>query len=241
MVELLWLVLFAFVPVTPASERTPVLVELFTSEGCSSCPPADQLLIHLLERQPVPGVEIIALSEHVDYWNRLGWRDPFSSAQFTKRQSEYADTFGGQGSYTPQMVVDGITDFVGSDSKRAVDEIAKAAKKTSEPLLLTAQDLKLHVEIPALEAADVYLAVVENNLSSSVLRGENEGRKISHVAVVRKLNVLGKTKAGTSFTADPVIAVARDWKRADLRAVVFAQSIKTPRRILSVASVPLSH
>jgi hypothetical protein len=106
-----------------------VLVELFTSEGCSTCPPADKFLIALDQTQPIEGVQVIALSKHVDYWNHEGWKDPFSSAEFTHRQAEYARAFGDKdGVYTPQMIVDGRIQFVGSQSKTALQAIANAAR-----------------------------------------------------------------------------------------------------------------
>src|ERR1051326_4819618 len=106
-------------PATPARTRSPVVVELFTSEGCSSCPPADQLLMQLAE-QPLPNVDIVVMSEHVDYWDYQGWKDPFSASQFTERQNSYTKIFGGSGDYTPQMIVDGQSEFVGSDRGRAI-------------------------------------------------------------------------------------------------------------------------
>ncbi|MCU1263294.1 MAG: hypothetical protein JWO80_6179, partial [Bryobacterales bacterium] len=99
-----------------AQTRTPVVVELFTSEGCSSCPPADKLLAEIERAQPVANAQVLVLSEHVDYWNRLGWRDPFSSVQFSQRQSDYSAAFQKDGVYTPQMVVDGRAEFVGSNA-----------------------------------------------------------------------------------------------------------------------------
>ena len=113
--------LLVVLPAGAVEGRTPVLVELFTSEGCSSCPPADVLLMQLGKEQPIPGAEVIILSQHVDYWNRLGWTDPFSSKEFSKRQEEYAFSLRVDGPYTPQMVVDGRVEFNGSNARQARD------------------------------------------------------------------------------------------------------------------------
>src|SRR5579862_2456501 len=123
------LVLAAGVPLALAADRpVPVIVELFTSEGCSSCPAADRMLARLEQTQPVPGAQVVAIEEHVDYWNQLGWTDPFSSPQFRARQNDYAVAFHASNIYTPQMVVNGSVQFVGSDLNRAYHEIATAAR-----------------------------------------------------------------------------------------------------------------
>ena len=191
-------------PVQPSGEKTPIIIELFTSEGCSSCPPADVLLMQLEEKQPVAGAQIIALSEHVDYWNRLGWADPYSSALFSQRQSEYSQAFGLRDIYTPQMVVDGKAEFVGSNIKRAHELITEAvnAPKAKLDIVLAfkaqAKEIPVTVSIQSLpeitagDSAEVLLAIAESNLNSNVLRGENSGRKLAHTAVVRKLQNIGK-------------------------------------------------
>ena len=130
-----------------AQSRVPVVVELFTSEGCSSCPPADKLLAEIERTQPVANAEILVLSEHVDYWNRLGWRDPFSSAQFSRRQGEYAGD-----AYTPEMVVDGRAKFVGSNAREAIAAIQQAAGRSRAVVVLSRDAAGLIVNIEGIPA-----------------------------------------------------------------------------------------
>src|SRR5215831_10819641 len=127
--------------VSEANARTPVLVELFTSEGCSSCPPADRFL-EKLDHQPIAGAEMIVLSEHVDYWNHIGWKDPYSAHLYSERQSVYGNRFGLDSVYTPQMVVDGSSEFVGSNPALADRAFAKAlgVPKISVHLSLISED-----------------------------------------------------------------------------------------------------
>jgi len=121
---------------SPPPRRTPVLVELFTSEGCSDCPPADALLAELDAKQFAPGAEAIVMSEHVTYWNHLGWRDPFSLDTMTQRQEAYVRRFGLDSAYTPQAVVDGATQFVGSDGRAMLAAVSKAAAKPKMSLTI---------------------------------------------------------------------------------------------------------
>jgi hypothetical protein len=232
--------------------RTPVVLELFTSEGCSSCPPADALLARLDKTQPIPGVEIIALKEHVDYWDHFGWKDRFSSAQFTARQSDYALAFGSVTIYTPQMIVDGRTEFVGSAEGRARQAILQAARAPKAVVQLEwspraaagAAEVPLRVRIGQLggatpgDRAEVFLAITEGNLHSDVSRGENAGRKLDHAGVVRVLRVIGNADLGAnpSFAAQPGVAIAAGWQRANLRAVVFVQE-RRRRRVLAAAAI----
>jgi hypothetical protein len=210
--------------------RVPVVVELFTSEGCSSCPPADALLMQLDHSQPVPGAEIIALGEHVDYWNRLGWKDRFSSSAYSQRQSRYASRFHLDSVYTPQMVIDGRAEFVGNDAERAARVIAGAARPQGGlPAIAVSTDGDtVHVNVTHAPARrlDVYLAITESDLSTQVGGGENHGRLLRHTAVVRDLQKLGAT-AGGQFTAQPRVRLSPDWRRPNLRAVVFLQDSST--------------
>src|SRR5690349_21218199 len=128
-----WFVVCLSFAETPKTSPSPVLVELFTSEGCSSCPPADALL-RQLDTQPISGVQLIVLSEHVDYWNHIGWKDPYSSQFFSQRQNTYAQRLGSGTVYTPQMIVDGTNEFVGSDTRQAQKVIEKSRTEEKLPV-----------------------------------------------------------------------------------------------------------
>ncbi len=239
--------------VNPSGSRTPVVVELFTSEGCSSCPPADALLAQLDAKQPIAAAEVIALEQHVDYWNQLGWADPFSSHERTRRQQEYADFFGNDSVYTPQMVVDGKVEFVGSRERQARQAIAEAASQPKTPVHLTAEQngaspgkLVLTAHVPKLAGApsndsvEVYFAITESRLHSDVTRGENAGRALDHSGVVRELKRIGvaDAKADPAFSRTDTITLGSGWKRENLRAVLFLQE-KRSRRVIGAASIPL--
>jgi len=214
-----------------SAARIPILVELFTSEGCSDCPPADAFLQEL-DQQPVPGAEMIVLSEHVDYWNHGGWRDPYSSAFFSQRQQLYASDFALPSVYTPEMVIDGSSQFVGSDQLAANKAFAKAlaAKKIDIRLTATAAGpddvLRSHVETAALpngQKADVYAAIALNHAESHVSGGENTGRYISHTAVVRNIVKIGNLRENQSFTKDIQLKFPANTNPSNARLVVFIQ------------------
>ena len=241
-------------PNAPAKgAREPVVVELFTSEGCSSCPPADALLAELDARQPLGTAEVIALEEHVDYWDQQGWQDPFSSANWTARQNEYAGTLHNGSPYTPQMVVDGAEGFVGSRGGMALQAIEKAstAKKTKveisevSPIQNKSASFKVSVEklssIAPKDTAEVILAITESGLHSSVKAGENNGKELRHSHVVREMKVIGVVgKNGEEgFTGQPSVKVDSKWNLENLRAVVFVQERKS-RRILGAAAMRLT-
>ena len=221
---------------TPSSNdtsRSPVIVELFTSEGCSSCPPADAFLQRLDRSQPVKTAELIVLSEHVDYWDDIGWKDPYSSHEYSERQSAYAAQFGNASIYTPQMVVDGHFEFVGSDERRAGQAIKEAAKAPKVPvhISLGSSDDKttvVHIEAGPLplaarnQSAGVFLALADNTDESQVSRGENAGRTLQHVAVLRNLTRIGAVDASSQFSRDINLDL-KSKNRANLRLVAIVQ------------------
>ena len=236
-----------------AAAANPVIVELFTSEGCSDCPPADRLLYRLEQTQPVPGAEIIPLEQHVDYWDHEGWRDPFSSSLFTLRQRNYTYTFNLPSAYTPEMVVDGTTEFVGNDVHRALAAIEQAARTPKVNLQVeqlaaatsAPRNVSLHVSMAAFSGwnakhgADVLLAITEDNLSSNVTAGENAGAHMDHRGVVRELRVLGRVDSAGIFSAAPDLKLDGNWTPGNLHAVAFVQDHST-KRILGASMIPLS-
>jgi hypothetical protein len=219
----------------PRSETgAPVLVELFTSEGCSSCPPADAWLGKLDGAQPIPGAQVIVLSEHVDYWNHDGWKDPYSSSFFTDRQNEYERRLGVREPYTPQMVVDGAAQLNGSDGRAIAGAIETARSHLKIPVrissvfLANARTLRVHLEVEALPAdikarkADIFVVVALDRAESHVSAGENKGRDIRHVAVAESIDKVGTVEKGKSFERDVLVKI-KSADPANLRLVAFVQ------------------
>ena len=229
-----------------------VLVELFTSEGCSSCPSADRVLEELANQQPIANTEIVVLSEHVDYWNRLGWEDPYSANEFTMRQYGYAQALEKNGVYTPQMVINGQYELVGSDKEKALALIGRSGQQEVSEIKLTAKEnsngaIGVHIDIsklPLMSNADaseinqVMLAITEDNLSSNVKRGENSGRKLNHTGVVRKLSVIGQVDNTRAYDSNIELSLSREWQRNNLKVIVFVQNRRT-HQVLGVASAKI--
>jgi hypothetical protein len=212
------MIAMALVATLLAAEPKPVLVELFTSEGCSSCPRADEALADLFAQQPISGVRVVPLAMHVTYWNDLGWADPFSDEAFTARQQGYGDA------YTPQMVVGGTHAFVGSRGD-ALKALAEVRPGLSLSLKVAVERDALRVAVTDAPEGDVFIALTESGLSSKVTRGENAGRTLRLAPLARKL-VRGK---------DATLALDPSWKRENLEVVAFVQE-KGQGRVLSVAT-----
>ena len=204
----------------PKLGPAPVVVELFTSQGCSSCPPADAL-IHDIANDPALRGRVIPLSFHVDYWDSLGWRDPFSSSEWTQRQARYARTMHLNSAYTPQAVVNGAREFVGSNRSAMSAALEKASNEKRGEITLTARRegnsliATIHTNAPAND--DLMLAIVEDGVTTKIEHGENAGRTITNDAIVRKLvRVTGQT---ATVPVDPT------WR--NLTATAFVQDRAT--------------
>ena len=223
--------------------RVPVLLELFTSEGCSSCPPADRLLEILDQKQPVAGANLIVLSEHVDYWDRLGWKDPFSSPQYTARQQDYTNRYHFDGVYTPQLVVDGRYGFVGSDGREASAAIEKVIREPKVPMTISnvarnGNEVTARIELPADQnfrgaRAMLYVALADNKQESHVERGENGGHTLVHVAVVRILRQVGMIDLDAASAKEIALPV-QGGSGSGLRLVAFIQDAKTGHVVAAV-------
>ena len=231
---------------TDVSAPKVVLVELFTSEGCSSCPSADALLRQVNGTRTSAGQLIVGISEHVTYWNSLGWSDPFSSAVNTERQNDYGARFHLEGVYTPQMVINGAEQIVGSDRTALADAVQKEGE---QPSLLSLRILAIKVAadtvrvdyatngaVPA-HGADLIAVLADDSDRSSVLRGENSGQTLVHVAVARSLVRVAKVQAmGEHFVEIRLPASFQPVQKHHL--ILFAQTAGNGR-VLAVDTKPL--
>jgi hypothetical protein len=214
--------------------KTPVLIELFTSEGCSSCPPADTFVEKLEATQPIPGEQVIVLSEHVDYWDHDGWKDPFSSHSLTDRQEDYVHALGLSTAYTPQIIVDGTGELHLESPQQVEQTFQKAGDGAKIPVQISSLGvdnsspamLRAHIEVDGEQApknAEVYLAVALGHAESQVLRGENKGQHLGYVDVVQSLTKLGVMEKGQRFSKDVSIKLKDGTDPANIRVVAFVQ------------------
>jgi len=225
---------------TTPEHRQPVLVELFTSEDCSDCPPADALLARLDATQFVPGAQAIVLSEHVTYWDHEGWRDPYSLDEVTNRQKSYQAQFALDDIYTPQVVVDGANQMVGNNVAAVTKAVAEAAMKPKEQISIEkAQSeqggVRFAVRVPLDLRAELWAVLAIDSTTTQVSHGENAGRTLHNVAVAR----VTKNFGAKAFDGRPLRLA---WRKPDrpeeiaepIRLVVFLMDEKT-RHVDAVA------
>ncbi len=200
------------------------LVELFTSEGCSSCPPADKALAAAAKAYPG---NVFVLGFHVDYWDRLGWKDPFSSAAWTARQNQYASHLQLSSIYTPQAIVNGKTEFTGSDRAKlykTIDQELKIPAATALNLEARSnadKSITVSYQLTAAPGYSLNIALVQRNADTQVKRGENEGKLLHHINIVRDLKTLPATTGSTSFHLPAGLSAA------DCAVIAFLQNNST--------------
>jgi len=229
---------------TQKNVPTPILLELFTSEGCSSCPPADALMQQMDATQPVSGAQLIVLSEHVDYWNHDGWKDPYSSSSITERQIDYVRALKLKEPYTPQIIVDGTTVLQGDQAQilQSLQSDAATPKlslhiDSVNPGAGKVQDISGHVDIDGTtdkHNADVFVAVALGRAESQVLSGENSGKHLSHVAVVQEIKRIGKLAKNGHFSQDFQVKLNPGTDANNVRIIAFVQE-PGPGRVLGAA------
>lgn len=207
----------------------PIVIELFTSEGCSSCPPADAWVQKLDSSQPIAGAQIIVLSEHVTYWDQDGWKDPYSSALVTERQREYVEGLHLSDVYTPQLILDGRSELHLNNPQQIEHALDKAAAATEVSVQIGSLGVKAGVLEGQVNVAaqghggDVYVATALDHAESQVLRGENGGRRLKHVDVVTDIVKIGKLEKGKSFERDFQVKLKAGMDPSNLRVVAFVQ------------------
>jgi hypothetical protein len=220
-----------------SEKKAFVLLELYTSEGCPTCPPADANLALLEKEQPFADTEIVTLALHVDYWNSFKWKDEYSSPMFSRRQQLYTQALKIESNYTPQMFVDGRTEFVGNNMAKAQKAILDAAKspKAKIEITPTADKFKISIsDVPAHQIATIFLAVTEDNLASNRKYGVAAEKNAAHISVVRELKSIGMMPAEQSnLELETVLQMHPAWKRENLKLIVFVQE-NASRKILGV-------
>ena len=231
------LVLISTAAYAQGNAGVPVVIELFTAEGCSSCPPSDKLLAYLEQQHTVDGAEIIALGEHVDYWNGKGWDDRFAQKSLTERQNQY--DHGGD-VFTPQMIVDGHADQTPTDNAALHKQIAEGAKQPNPATVALSWSSPdhLNVAVDHGSGADVFLFVTEDGLSTDVKGGENNGVTLHHTAVVREYRKLGKTAKDGSYHETVEVKPNPDWQTKALKYVVVVQQKHGAGPIVGAAELP---
>jgi hypothetical protein len=222
-----------------ASAR-PVIIELYTSEGCSSCPPADKELEFLSKQQPVTDAQIIPLAFHVDYWDSPRWKDRFSSALYSQRQELYVRRLKLETAYTPQLIIGGRKDVQGTDSNKVLLAVMESAKAPSGTITSTVVGNSARItvtELPEHDQATIFLAVTEDGLASKVNGGENAGSKFRHMAVVRALKPVGFVPVTDSSSSTEIeLPYLSDWKKENLQYVVFVQE-NANRKIIAAGRI----
>lgn len=235
----------------PASSASPVpvLLELFTSEGCSSCPPAEAFLQRMDSSQPILGEKLIVLSEHVDYWDHDGWKDPYSSHAFTERQNDYVGWLRLRTPSTPQFVVDGSSLWQG-DLQKIQQTLTEAKSHSKVPVSITtitfeagvAPVVRLHIDVDGRSvshSAELLVATALDHAESDVLRGENGGKRLEHVAVAEEIKKIGKVEKGKDLSRDVELKLKPGAEKSNLRIIAFVQE-SGPGKVLGVAEQRLT-